>query len=167
VNFANRHQVQEHLASLTTQGVIVELGCGYGNGVIALDKGNVHRRHIFSIDPYLECSDMCGGHYDETTKTMMLENTQGIVFSHIEKPAMIAAKTWRRAIGLLWIDISVPRDEVQALAKMWVKFILPGGYLAITGLDHKGLERDKLEFNLTRILDEQNKVMVWQKPFST
>jgi len=167
IEFSNRHEVQMYLASLVTEGVIVELGCGYGNGVIALNKGNIRRRRIFSIDPYIECADLCGGRYNETTKALMLENTQGIAFSHIEKPAMIAIEQWKHSIGLLWIDISLPRLEIQEMANAWIGFILPGGYLAIAGLDHNRLERDKLEFNFIRILDEQNKVMVWQKPFST
>lgn len=165
--FANRHQIQEHLASLTTKGVIVELGCGYGNGVIALDKGNVNGLPIYSVDPYVPYSDPLGGKYDLDTYHQMLENTRHIVFTHVPNSALLAAHGWRRPIGLLWVDLSMAYEALWPIVEAWERFILPGGYLGITGLEYEqrlGTRQIYEEISgYDKMLTEQNLVAVLRK----
>lgn len=166
MQFSDRHDIQQYLTSLTAQGVIVELGCGYGNGVIALSKGNLNHLPIFSIDPYLPYSDPLGGNYDEGTKASMLINTQGLDFTHLEKNALEAVKDWKLDIGLLWIDLSMTFENLWPIVLTWQKWLLPGGYLGITGLEYKQLGTKKIYDmfeGYDKMLTEQNLVAVLRK----
>lgn len=163
--FSDRHQVQEYLTSQIKEGAIVELGCGYGNGVIAMCKGNLNNLEIYSIDPYFPYSDPLGGKYDERTYQEMLINTQGLPFTHIRQSALEVE--WTLDIGLLWVDLSMPFQELWSIVYTWQKWILPGGYLGITGLEYSQLGTrevmEAMESHYDRVLEEQNLVAVLRK----
>lgn len=168
MQFSDRHQIQEYLTSLASQGVIVELGCGYGNGVIAMCKGNLNNLPIYSIDPYLPYSDPLGGKYGEDTKASMLINTCDLKFTHLEKSALEAVREWTLDIGMLWVDLSMPFENLWFIVLPWQKWLLPGGYLAITGLEYGQLGTkkvyDMLEWHgYEKMLTEQNLVAVMRK----
>lgn len=164
--FSNRHDVQQLLTSLVEQGVIVELGCGYGNGVIAMSKGNLNNLSIYSIDPYLPYSDPLGGKYGQDTYASMLINTSDLSFTHIRQSALEAVREWDMGIGLLWIDLSMPFQDLWIITHTWQKWILPGGYLAITGLEYLQLGTRDVYENIDgyeKVLTEQGLVAVLRK----
>lgn len=168
MKFSNRHEVQEYLTSQTKQGAIVELGCGYGNGVRAMCAGNVNELSIYSIDPYLPYSDPLGGKYDEDTRTEMLLNTRGLNFTHLHTDAFQAARDWDVGIGMLWLDLSMSYENLMHIIQAWEKWLLPEGYLAITGLEYRqvGTRRVYEELCLNGyepILEEQKLVAVLRK----
>lgn len=164
--FANRHQVQEYLTSQTGRGVIVELGCGYGNGVRAMCRGNVNGLEIYSIDPYLPYSDPLGGKYGEETYQEMLTNTTDLPFTLIRQSAMEAVREWWLPIGLLWVDLSMRYEDLWLIVHAWEKWVLSGGYLAITGLEYHQLGTRQICDELPgydKVLTEQNLVAVMRK----
>lgn len=132
--FSNRHDVEQQLAALPATGCIVEVGVGYGNGLIALSKGNVNHLPIYGVDPYYNYTDPLGGAYGEATRQQMYENTEGIKWTHVDHPALDVAATWDKPIGLLWIDLSMPYDKLKPVFDAWQQFVMPGGYVGITGL---------------------------------
>lgn len=168
MEFSDRHDVQQYLTSQAKTGAIVELGCGYGNGVIAMNKGNVNRLPIFSIDPYYDYTDRLGGEYGPTTKAAMRENTRGINFTLIQRPALSAVKVWTLDIGLLWLDLSMDYPSLRQIFDSWVTFVIPGGYIGITGLEYPqlGTEQvmeDAIKDGFVRELPEQRFVAVLRK----
>jgi hypothetical protein len=168
MKFSNRHEIEQYLASQTTSGVIIEIGCGFGHGLIALDKGNINSLPIYGIDPYLEYNDPLGGQYDETTYIDMQENTKDIYFSHINGNALEVANGWQSDIGLLWIDLSMPYKTLKPIVNAWLKHIQPDGIIAITGLPYDVLGTGQIMQELCnegyeRLLPEQNLVAVMKK----
>jgi len=165
MDFPHRHAVQQYLTSQTTQGVIVELGCGHGNGVIAMSKGNVNKLRIFSVDPYLPYADPLGGKYGLETLQQMRENTKGIEFEHISQNAENMVR-WPYPIGLLWVDLSMVYDDLWPIVRVWEGQILSGGYLGITGLEYWQLGTRKIYDEIAgydKVLTEQDLVAVLRK----
>lgn len=171
--FSNRHEIETYLGSQTAQGAIVEIGCGFGHGLIALDEGNNNNLSIYGIDPYKPYTDPLGGQYDETTFIDMQYNTEGIYFSHIIEDALVAVDNWQSDIGLLWIDLSMPYDKLKPVIDAWIGHVLFGGCIAITGLcyDVLGTKRIMKELLATgkyeQILPDQDLVAVLRKKENT
>lgn len=170
MHFSNRHEIEEYLASLTASGAIVEIGCGVGNGLLALNRGNQNGLSIFGIDPYVEYSDPLGGHYDGATRVTMEDNTRGVVqFVHVQQAALDAVKDWDLPIGLLWVDLSMPVADLRPVLAAWRGFVVDGGFIGITGLSYSTLGTRVVTHELLAtgeyelLLYEQNLVAVLKK----
>lgn len=164
--FSDRHQIEEYIASLVTSGAIVEIGCGFGQGLCALWRGHRVDVPIFGIDPYDDYRDLLGGHYNRTTEPLMRNNTAHFEFVHIKQPALEAVKAWSQPIGLLWVDLSMPYEKLKPIVDAWAAHVIPGGYVAITGLcyDQLGTRRVASELvGYSTELQEQNLVAVLKK----
>jgi hypothetical protein len=138
MGFGDRHQVEEWVAEQAEGGVIVEIGCGYGNGVLALRRGN-SELPIYGIDPYEPYEDVLGGTYGPDTLAEFQSNTKGTGVQHINQPALEARQNWEKPVALLWIDVSMAYDDLKAIFDEWQDLVIPGGWLCIAGLSYEQL----------------------------
>lgn len=143
MSFPVRHSVEEWLAERANgNGVIVEIGGGVGNGIIALDKGisrSSRKRGLFLVDPYKPYVDPLGGTYGPETIIELRNNTAGIDYIHFQKSAEELSETWSAPIALLWIDVSMPYEPLKNIFDLWKGFVIDGGYIAITGATYDKL----------------------------
>jgi hypothetical protein len=138
MGFSDRHQVEEWLAARAEGGVIVEIGCGYGNGVLALRRGNADLP-IYGIDPYIDYKDVLGGTYGPDTLAEFQTNTQGTGVIHVRQSSSAARPNWNTPIALLWIDVSMAYDGLKAIFDDWENLVIPGGTIGIAGLSYEQL----------------------------
>ena len=136
MNFANRHEVEEHLAQQAAGGVIVEIGCGFGNGILALHRGTSRGANLplFGIDPYEPYVDRTGGTYGPSTLIDFRTNTAGTGVTLIQQPATVARVGWNRPVALLWIDVGMDYDDLRVVFDAWQDAVVEGGVIGITGL---------------------------------
>lgn len=174
MNFENRHQVEEYLAQQAEGGVIVELGGGYGNGAVAMVNGTRCGRNlpIYVIDPYEPYRDQLGGEYGPQTHQEFHANLEsrgyGERVQHVEQDAWQAGARWDKPVALLWLDLSMPYEDLWAILSAWESHVVEGGVLGITGLEYSQLGTQALMEELIkrgwrRELDEQRFVAVLRK----
>lgn len=173
-DFANRHQVEEHLAEQAEGGVIVEIGGGYGNGAIALAHGTATGRKlpIFIVDPYQPYTDRLGGEYGPDTLREFEANltAAGVrdKVTHIQKGALDAAHDWTQPIALLWLDLTMDYAELKVIFDAWSPHIVDGGYVGITGAEYTQIgtgrvAREALGLGYEPLLEDQRFVAVLRK----
>ena len=138
MGFADRHQVEEWVAGKAEGGVIVEIGCGYGNGMLAMRRGNAAIT-LYGIDPYEPYSDRLGGQYGPETLKEFVINTAGTGVIHIQQPALEAVRDWSEPVAMLWIDVSMAYDDLKPIFDAWQDKVIPGGWLCIAGLSYEQL----------------------------
>ena len=141
MGYANRHEVEEYMASLPTAGCIVELGGGYGRGAIALAHGTAKGANlpIYVIDPYMEYKDLLGGEYGPETLTEFEKNTAGLGVIHVPLSAEDAAQTWCEPVGMLWLDLTMNYERLSAIFEAWRPHMIAGSYVGITGYEYGNL----------------------------
>lgn len=128
----DKHTIEEQISALVppTQA-IVEIGVGFGNGIAAIRGGN-KTSPVFGIDPYTTYRDPLGGTYGESTKAEML--ARNLDFVYVPGAALEVVKHWRQPIGLLWLDLSMVYKDLMEIVEAWARYVVPGGYIGITGL---------------------------------
>lgn len=132
MHFDTKHTVEEYLSALIPPNqAIVEIGVGFGNGIAAIRGGN-KTSPVFGIDPYTTYKDPLGGSYGESTKTEML--ARDLDFVYVPGTALEVIKHWRQPIGLLWLDLSMAYKDLMPIVEAWARYVVPGGYIGITGL---------------------------------
>jgi hypothetical protein len=167
-----KHQVEETLAQQADGGVIVEIGVGHGNGLRALWGGTAAGRRLplYGIDPFLPYRDPLGGEYGPECKAETLAAIAPFAahVTLVEYKAEDAARDWRLPIALLWLDLSMPYEQLRAILDLWSPFVIPGGVLGITGLEYGNLGTRQLYQELggngwQAIMTDQDKVAVLRK----
>lgn len=170
----DRHDTETRLAELADGGVIVEVGCGVGNGLRALWGGTQHGRllPIYAIDPYADYTDGLGAHYGPDSERQMkvaVANLLGEKIFQVKQGGVEAAAGWGLPVALCWLDLSMPADKLVEMARAWSPHIVPGGYLAITGLSYAQLGTSAAADYLAstgdydRIMTDQGEVAVFQR----
>jgi hypothetical protein len=168
MGFADRHQVEEWVAARAGGGVIVEIGCGFGNGVLALRRGNADIP-IYGIDPYIDYKDVLGGTYGPDTLTEFETNTEGTGVIHVRQSSASARLDWKEPVAMLWIDVSMAYDGLKAIFDDWQELVIPGGWLCIAGLSYEQLGTARVAIEAVAsgaydyALSEQNFVAVLRK----
>lgn len=170
MGYADRHEVEEHMAKLANVGCIVELGGGYGRGAQCLAAGTAkgHNLPIYVIDPYIEYKDLLGGEYGPSTFKEFENATSGLDIVHVPLSAEDAAKTWHEPVGFLWIDLTMNYERLSAIFNAWKPHLAAGSYIGITGYEYGNLGTRKLAKELQglgyeAILLDQNKVACFHK----
>lgn len=170
MSYANRHQVEEYLASQVKHGCIVELGGGYGNGAIALYRGTQRgaRLPVYIVDPYEPYKDLLGGEYGPETQAEFEANTADIDVTHVPLRAEDAASTWNEPVGLLWLDLTKNYVELKTIFEAWRPHLAAGGYVGITGNEYgnlgtRRLAREIQALGYEPVLLDQNKVACFHK----
>lgn len=166
MSYANRHQVEEYMATLVKAGCVVELGGGYGRGAQALAAGT--KLPIYVIDPYIEYKDLLGGEYGPETQVEFEKNTAGLDIIHVPLSAEDAAKTWCEPVGFLWIDLTMNYERLSDIFNAWKPHLTADSYIGITGYEYGNLGTGALAKDIQKlgyepILLDQNKVACFHK----
>lgn len=170
----DRHDTETRLAELADGGVIVEVGCGVGNGLRALWGGTQHGRllPIYAIDPYADYTDGLGAHYGPDSERQMkvtVASLLGEKIFQVRQGGVEAAESWGLPVALCWLDLSMPADKLIDMVMAWHPHIVPGGYLAITGLSYAQLGTAAAADYLAstgdydRAMTDQGEVAVFQR----
>lgn len=132
-----------HLASMVTEGVIVELGTLHGNGAVALASG-AHGRKVYTIDDYADRVDWVGNVSGRADKALMKLNVEesGLPIIWINQSAQKAVWSWHEPIGLLFWDTggnSLHDDFV-----LWRKHLVSGGLFVMHDTDDRVFHSDEV-----------------------
>lgn len=138
MGFSDRHDVQRWVAARADGGVIVEIGCGYGNGVLAMRRGNPDIA-IYGIDPYESYTDKLGGQYGPETLAEFEANTAGTGVELVRQNAIDVRANWDKPVAMLWIDVSMDYDGLKPIFDAWHSAVIPGGWVGIAGLPYNQL----------------------------
>jgi len=124
----------------------VEIGSWKGKSTIWLAKGAKagSQNEVFAIDPH-QGSKAHTDEGEESTYPTFLTNlekahVQDIVVSLVTTSSK-ASESWRRRIGLLWIDGSHEYEDVKYDLILWKKYLSCNGIVALHDCDKPGPAR--------------------------
>lgn len=154
-----KHVIQERLSMQADGGVLVEVGVATGEGLRSMWAGTRYGRQlpIYGIDPYVPFRDLLGHEYDASSKAELPGRIGDFAYRVylIEEDALTAAEDWTLPIALLWLDLSLDYDRLKAIIDAFVPHVIPGGLVAVTGLEYGAL-------GTQGILAELPKLPGWQ-----
>lgn len=169
----NKHQVESEVARRADGGVIVEIGVGVGNGIVALRNGTELGRmlQIWAVDPFEDYTDLNGAHYGPDTEAGFRQTIDPFKddIRYMRMKGVEAAQAWNRDIpvALVWVDLTDCLDNLKAIFDAWKDIIVPGGYIVFTGTEYAAcgarLMADYTGWKQVDI-DGQQVVSVLQKP---
>ncbi len=124
------------LAGEVSEGCIVEIGSFHGKSAIALSLGAAAGRgaKVYAVDPYNPFVGPLGSEFGPKDRTPLFTNLllAGVADKVwvINLPSEQAARGWREAVGLLWIDGDHSYEGVKTDFESWSPFLAPGGVIA-------------------------------------
>ncbi len=168
-----KHDIEEYLARIADGGVLVECGVATGDGLVAMRAGTSRGRNlpIYGIDPYLPFRDGLDHEYDASSKPhMQAAINQFATYVHLlEQSAETAALDWQLPIAVLWLDLSMSFERLKAIIDAFEPYIIPGGYVGVTGLEYGQLGTRRILETLSDngtwqpAMTDQDKVAVLRK----
>ncbi len=175
MTFSNRHDVETHLAEQADGGVIVEVGSGKGDGLVALLNGTRYGRllPVYAVDPYSPYVDKLGGTYGPESKQEAMDKILGTglerLVAFVEADGVEVGATWDLPTSLVWIDVSMEYEGLKPIFDAWANKVMDDGHIAIAGLDYgtlgtrRVMEEAIASERFDRVLTEQDFVAVLRK----
>lgn len=114
-------------------GEIVEIGSWKGRSTIWLAKGSKagKRGKVHAIDPHVGSYENRNENtYRDFIRNLKKAGVTGHVVPMVAR-AEDAAKKWSKPIRLLWIDGSHDYEDVKRDFRIWEKFLVGGGMIAL------------------------------------
>jgi len=173
--FSNRHEVETHLAEQADGGVIVEVGVGKGDGLVALLNGTRYGRllPVYAVDPYAPYVDKLGGTYGPECKQEAVDQVVGTglgrLVAFVEEDGVLVGENWDLPTALVWIDVSMEYDGLKCVWDAWADKVMEDGHIAIAGLGYSSLGTARVmqeavdSGNFVRVLEEQDRVAVLRR----
>lgn len=127
-----------YLASITpAHQAIVELGSWKGKSAAWLASGSRvgHGAHVWAVDHWIGSEEHQQLFWDSNASTLpeFTANLEWLGLSALVTPitgrTVDVARTWRREVGLLFIDAAHDYQSVKADFLAWSPFVVAGGWL--------------------------------------
>lgn len=174
MNFATKHAVESYLAEQAEGGVIVEVGCGKGDGLLALWSGTCVGRllPIYGVDPYTPFTDELGASYGPQSLDEMQNNLKDLLGTRVflkRVSGFTFGEFFSLPVSLIWFDLSMNAENLIKMFEAWHPRIVSDGVIGITGLCYNQLGTQALADYITatglyeRILTEQNLVACFRR----
>lgn len=124
------------LASKADAGVILEVGSFRGRSTVALALGSKSGGNlpVYAVDPHEAFTGALGKEFGPQDRIAFFKNilkaNVGDTVRLINLPSEQVSTSWRRPIGLLWLDGDHTYEAVRKDFDCWKAHIEPGGIVA-------------------------------------
>lgn len=133
----------ELASSVSSEHAIVEIGSYKGKSTCYLAAGAQvgQRAQVFAVDPW-DTPGNPGGRFGFDTRTVRADFHAQVRLMELETAitplqgfSWEVVKTWKKPIGLLYIDGSHTEKDVMQDWRLWSRFLVPGARVAFDDYD--------------------------------
>ena len=175
INLKQGESLAKHAAAVD-HGDVVEIGSYKVKSAIALAYGmrrsyNPNDKRLFCIDPHLPFTDILGAEFgiqdrSDFFKTMLQTGAHEYA-ALINLPSEQVATTWKRPIGMLFIDGDHRYHAVYEDFRRWIPHVLDGGIVALDDCEKPDLGPTRLVKELAaagfKPIDKCEKITFFRK----